>query len=134
LVKEIIMTESILTSTKKMLGLSENYDVFDQDIIICINSAFSTLHQLGIGPLPGFYIQDDHTEWPEYTLDDPRFNSVKAYVYLRVRLLFDPPQTSFHLAAMQEQAKELEWRLNVLRETLEQPHIADLPVIIDGNV
>jgi len=110
------MTESILESTKKALGLAEDYTVFDQDIIMHINSVFSTLQQLGIGPLSGFAITDNTSIWSQFIADDNRYNSVRTYVYLRVRLLFDPPTTSYLINAMQEQIKELEWRLSVTRE------------------
>lgn len=110
------MSESILTNTKKILGLAEDYTVFDTDIIIHINSVFSTLNQLGLGPEEGFMIEDATAVWDDFLSDDLRLNNVKTYVYLRVRVLFDPPTSSFGLAAMQEQIKELEWRLNVQRE------------------
>lgn len=111
------MTTSILTSTKKMVGLAEDDESFDLDIITHINSVFSTLNQLGIGPDAGFMIEDKTALWSEFTdMEDPRYNAVKSYVYLRVRLLFDPPQTSFGIEAQRQQVTELEWRLNVLRE------------------
>jgi hypothetical protein len=114
------MEASILTSTKQKLGLAEDYTVFDLDIIDYINSAFSTLTQLGVGPEAGFMIEDDAGVWSDFIpIDDPQYNSVKIYVYLRTRMLFDPPQTSYHIAAMNEQVKELEWRLNTHREETE---------------
>lgn len=110
------MSESILHSTKKILGLEADYLAFDMDIILLINSAFSTLHQLGVGPDEGFAIEDDTAEWGDFLEDDYRLNSVKSYVYLKVRVVFDPPTTSFVLSALQEQIKEHEWRLNVVVE------------------
>lgn len=110
------MSNSILQSTKKNLGLAENYTVFDEDVIMHINSVFSTLNQLGIGPLEGFAITDDTSVWEDF-LTDVRLNSVKSYVYLRVKLLFDPPTTSFVLEALKEQIKELEWRMHVYRDS-----------------
>lgn len=110
------MTESILTSTKKVLGLAADYTEFDSDIIMHINSVFATLHQLGIGPINGFAIEDTEATWDAFLLGDNRFNSVKTYVYLKVRLIFDPPTSSFAIAAMEKQISELEWRLNVARE------------------
>jgi hypothetical protein len=103
---------SILTSTKKILGLAETYTAFDTDVLIYINGVLSTLTQLGVGPLEGFMIEDATPTWETYLGDDPRLNAVKTYVYLRVRLLFDPPQSSFLLQALDEQIKEHEWRLN----------------------
>lgn len=110
------MNDSILTSTKKALGLAEDYEAFDPDIIMHINSVFSTLNQLGIGPTLGFMIEDKEALWDTFLGSDPRLNNIKTYVYLRVRMLFDPPQTGFHTQAMQDQIKELEWRINVQRE------------------
>ncbi len=110
------MNDSILTSTKKSLGLDEDYTAFDPDIIMHINSVLSTLNQLGIGPGLGFMIEDKEALWDTFLGSDPRLNNVKTYVYLRVRMLFDPPQTSYHTTAMQDQIKELEWRINVQRE------------------
>lgn len=112
------MTESILTSTKKILGLEESYEAFDTDVLIHINSVLAILTQMGIGPEAGFSIVDKSATWSDFLEDDIRLNSVKTYVYLRVRLLFDPPTTSFHLEALNEQVRELGWRLNVHREGL----------------
>jgi hypothetical protein len=112
------MEQSILKSTKKILGIAEDYTVFDLDIITHINSAFSTLTQLGVGPVEGFIIEDDSDLWTDF-IDvnvDFQWNSVKSYVFLRVRMLFDPPQTSYLISASERQIQELEWRLNVHRE------------------
>lgn len=109
-------TDSILDSTKKALGIGSDYDVFDADILMHINSVFSTLHQLGIGPDEGFQIEDDETTWDEFLQNDLPLNSVRSYMFLRVKLLFDPPGTSFAVQSMKEQVQELEWRLNVYRE------------------
>lgn len=108
--------DSILTSTKKILGIDETYTEFDVDILMHINSVFATLNQLGIGPSIGFAIMDDTPTWDAFLGTDPRLNSVKIYMYLRVRLLFDPPSTSYLITALNEQVRELEWRLNVYRE------------------
>jgi len=107
------MNDSILTSTKKMVGIEADYTAFDLDIINHINTVFTVLTQLGVGPSLGFMIEDDTSTWSEFIGTDPRLNSVKTYVYLRVRLLFDPPTTSYLINAMQEQINMLEWRLNV---------------------
>lgn len=127
------MEQSILNSTKKVLGIDPDYTVFDLDIITGINSVFATLTQLGIGPEQGFMIEDETAEWSEFlgaTLDN-NLNPVKTYVHLRVRLLFDPPTTSYHINAIQEQIKELEWRLNVYRETTAYPMQADGTVYVE---
>ena len=109
------MDTSILNSTKKILGLAEDYTVFDHDVITHINTAFSILTQLGIGPPNGFMIEDDSAEWDAF-VDDDQLNTVKSYVYLKTRQLFDPPQTSYLINAMERQIVELEWRMNVYRE------------------
>jgi hypothetical protein len=109
--------QSILTSTKKILGIAGDYTAFDLDILTYINSAFSTLNQLGIGPEAGFMIEDAAPTWDSFIGTDSRLNSVKNYVYLSVRLIFDPPATSFAIEALNQQKKELEWRLNVYRES-----------------
>lgn len=106
------MEQSILTSTKKILGIESDYTAFDLDIITHINSAFSTLSQLGLGPVGGFAIEDESAEWADFYSEDET-NSIKTYVYLKVRLLFDPPQTSYLIAALEKQIEEYEWRLNV---------------------
>ena len=110
------MTDSILDSTKKVLGLSSEYDVFDLDIINHINGIFSILNQIGVGPEAGFQIEDDQAIWSDFTNDDTMLNMVKPYMYLRVRLLFDMPGTSYLIAAFQKQVDEMEYRLNVYRE------------------
>lgn len=102
--------QSILTSTKKLLGIDEEYTAFDLDITLHINSVFSTLHQLGVGPDEGFMVEDKTTMWHSF-MTSAYLNSVKSYMFLRVRILFDPPTTSFAIDAMTNQSKELEWRL-----------------------
>jgi hypothetical protein len=108
-----VADDSILDSTKKLLGIAEDYDVFDIDIKIHINSVFSTLLQLGIGPTEGFMIEDDSETWAQYLEDKLYLNQVKSYMYLRVRNLFDPPTTSFAIEAFKAQISELEWRLSL---------------------
>ncbi len=104
--------DSILSSTKKMLGIEEDYDVFDLDIILHINSVFSTLYQFGVGPATGFFIEDKTKTWTDFLGSDSfDLNMVKSYMFLRVRLLFDLPTTSFAIEAMKEQVKEYEWRM-----------------------
>lgn len=110
------MSDSILTSIKKVLNLADDYTPFDQDVIMHINSVFSTLNQLGVGPDAGFMIEDKTPTWDTFLEGDPRLNHIKTYVYLRVRMLFDPPTTGYHVEAMEAQRKELEWRINTQRE------------------
>lgn len=111
------MEKSILKSIKKVLGLDADYTAFDPDVLMHTNATFSVLHQLGVGPPGGFFIEDDTSEWSEFLPEtDPMLNAAKTYVYLKVRLIFDPPSTSFALSAMEKQVEELGWRLNVHRE------------------
>lgn len=107
------MNESILASIKKLLGLTEEYEVFDNDVIIHINIVLSLLHQLGVGPDKGFRIQDETAKWSDYVGDDPRLEMVKEYVYLKVRLLFDPPTMSSVLESYKQVISELEHRIVV---------------------
>lgn len=110
------MEASILKSTKKILGLSETYTAFDQDVIMHINAAFSVLNELGIGPVTGFMIEDETAKWADFPVPMTQLNLVKSVISLRVRMLFDPPTLSFMITAMQDQIKEFEWRLNMRRE------------------
>lgn len=112
--------ESILTSIKKMLGIAEDYDHFDPDIIMHINTAFTILTQLGVGPSNGFRIEDETTTWNEYISQDSLlYDSIKSYIYLRVKVLFDPPSSGTLMDSINRQINELEWRLNVTAETQE---------------
>jgi hypothetical protein len=110
------MTESILNSTKKILGIDSSYTAFDEDILMHINSTFATLNQIGVGPVEGFMISNSTPVWNDILDSDLRLNSVKSYVYLRVRLLFDPPSTSYAMSAIQDQITELGWRISTYRE------------------
>lgn len=110
-------TDSILDGTKKLLGLPAEYDPFDQDVIVFINSAFSTLHSLGIGPREAFSITDKASTWPEFIGETKGLESVKEYVYLKVRTVFDPPSNSFTLDAFKQRIDELQFRLYVAAET-----------------
>ena len=117
------MTDRILESVKKVLGIAPEYLAFDQDIVIHINSAFSVLHQLGVGPDEPFMIEDETATWTEFLGTERGVNSVKSYVYLRVRLLFDPPATSFALGAMEKQIEELGWRISTYMEGVRHPYV-----------
>lgn len=110
------MEESILTSIKKLLNLSEEYTPFDTDIIMHINTVFNILNQLGIGP-EGFRIEDDLATWSSFLKDDVNeLESVKTYMYLKVKLMFDPPLNSSILESTKQLIAELEWRINVYIE------------------
>ena len=111
------MNDSILTSIKKLLGITEEYEHFDQDIIIHINSVFMILNQLGVGPSNGFSIIDKTAVWSDFISEGTNLESVKSYTYLKVRLLFDPPTTSAVMESMNRMISELEFRLNVSAES-----------------
>lgn len=107
--------ESILTSIKKLLGIEEEYTQFDPDIIMHINSVLMILTQLGVGPANGFIIEDDTATWIEFApeMTTAELHAVKTYVYMKVRLIFDPPLSSAVIESMAKQIAEFEWRLNV---------------------
>lgn len=111
------MENSILVSIKKLLGLSAEYTPFDPDVIMHINSVFSTLTQLGVGPKEGFSIVDETNTWDQFISDeDPRYNSIRSYIFLKVKLLFDPPTSTAVLQSYEKTASEYEWRLNATAE------------------
>lgn len=112
--------DSILTSIKKFLGITAEYTQFDTDLIIHINSVFSILTQLGVGPSTGFSIHDEYSVWTDFLPEDPRLEMVKTYIYLKVRLMFDPPDRSAVADAMKRQIDELEFRLNVAADQVSQ--------------
>lgn len=119
------MKDSILLSVKKMLGLTEEYDAFDLDIITHINSVFTILTQIGVGPSNGFMIEDKTAIWTNFIKDMSIYQLVKSYMVLKVRLLFDPPMSSAVLECYKTQANEYEWRLKTMAENQE--------VTEDGN-
>lgn len=106
------METSILTSIKKLLGVAEDYVEFDEDIMTHINSVFLNLTQLGVGPEEGFMIEDNTAEWGDFINDSVQLQAVKTYVYLKVKLLFDPPLSSSVTESINRMIAELEWRLN----------------------
>lgn len=109
--------ESILTSIKKILGITEEYTHFDQDIIMHINSVFMVLTQIGIGPSEGFFIEDDSATWNDFIQEDKTIEAVKSYMGLKVQLLFDPPLSSSVMESKKRLIDEFEWRLNVQAES-----------------
>jgi hypothetical protein len=140
------MEQSILKSTKKILGVSPDDDSFDLDIMTHINSAFSNLHDLGVGSPLGFVIEDDTANWDNLFEKPEEQKSmlayIRSYIYLRVRLLFDPPGTSFLLDSINKQIQELEWRISVKREEEKWIETSELEVdefegtvqgVIDGG-
>lgn len=112
--------ESILASVKKVLGIDEIHTAFDEDIILHINSVFAILQQMGVGPENGFSISDDSAIWTDYIQDVNQLNFVKSYIYLKVRLLFDPPVSSGAVESMNKLISELEWRLFVATDPIEE--------------
>lgn len=115
------MDQSILKSTKKILGLGPEYTPFDQDVATHINAAFSVLNQIGVGPIGGYFIDTEGTEtWADFPdVREDQIALIKTYVFLKVRLLFDPPSTSYLIDAAEKQLGEYEWRLNHSREYAE---------------
>lgn len=109
--------ESILTSIKKLLGIAEEYEHFDADIIMHINSVLSILTQLGVGPSEGFRIEDSSATWVDFVGDSINYESVKSYIHMQVKLLFDPPQSSAVIESMNRMINQFEWRLNVTAES-----------------
>ena len=105
--------ESILNSIKKFIGLSDAYTAFDPDLIILINSEFSTLHQVGVGTSSAFKIEDESSVWSDFSGDKDYIESVKELIGIRVKMIFDPPANSFVMEALKSKADELTWRLNV---------------------
>lgn len=108
---------SILRTVKRLVNVELDYDAFDEELFLHINSIFATLHQLGVGPKESaFYIENDQATWDQFISGKDNINSVKTYMGIKVRLLFDPPSTSFGIEAMKTQAQEFEWRLLVASE------------------
>lgn len=108
------MTDSILNTTKKLLGIAEENTEFDLDIILHINSVFTILTQLGVGPSKGFSILDSSAVWSDFIPEGEMMEAVKSYIACKVRILFDPPTSSTTMQALQNMCSEFEWRLNVL--------------------
>ena len=105
--------DSILTSIKKLLGIEEEYTQFDTDIIMHINTVFTILTQVGVGPTKGFSIKDKTAVWSDFTEGAIDLNSIQTYIFLKVKLLFDPPTSSAVIESMNRSISELEWRLFV---------------------
>lgn len=133
------MEQSILISTKKILGIGPDDASFDLDVLAFINSAFSTLHQVGIGPVDGFVVEDEEAKWTDFIQGFPEFipyvGLIQTCIYLQVRVLFDPPTTSYLIGAMEKQLEEHIGRLSTAREGAQWSNPAPTPVpdIIDGD-
>lgn len=109
------MEDSIFSTIKELLDVNQDDDAFDSVLLAYINAAFYSLRQLGVGPKSGFVLTKE-TPWSAFLEDESLISEVKLYIQLRVRLLFDPPQNSFLVTAIENQIKEVEWRLNVHAE------------------
>lgn len=103
-------SSTILSDIKEMIGIVPEYTAFDNQVLMCINTAFATLHQLGVGPDDGFEA-DNTTTWEEY-YTTKRLSFIKSYISMKVRVMFDPPTSSFALDAINKQIAEYEWRIN----------------------
>lgn len=106
------MEENILNSIKKLLGIPEDYTAFDQDIMMHINSVFMILSELGVGPSNGYSLKYGTEKWGDFISDDENLEGIKTYVYMKVKMIFDPPLNSAVLASMKELISEFEWRIN----------------------
>ncbi len=110
-----LATQSILDSVKKVIGMDPSYTAFDEDVIMHINSTFSKLYNLGVGPKSAaFEIEDKTATWEDFFQGKTNINMVKTYVCMSVRMIFDPPPTSFGIEAVQKEIEQMGWRLNVL--------------------
>ena len=127
-----MLTESVLQSTKKILGIPEGQDAFDEDVLTHINSAFSVLSQLGVLVEEGVNVPDDTFTWTDLDLPAAWIQAIRTYVFLKTQLLFDPPTTSFLLAARQKQVEEHEWRLSMMREYSIREEVVYVPDPYDG--
>lgn len=103
--------DSILRSVKKGVNIPDDYDAFDADILININSAFMTLNQLGVGPKDGYVVTGEDETWEDFIGKTKLLESVKLFTILSVRLAFDPPTSSYVTTSYENQIKELSWRI-----------------------
>ena len=110
--EEVIIVDSILTSVKKIIGISEDDSSFDSDIIMAINTVLMAVTQMGIGPATGYSIEDDSSTWDDFLDGNKNLEAVKTYVCLKVRLIFDPPQSSTMIEAIRQNIAECEWRIS----------------------
>lgn len=106
------MENSILKTIRKMIGGEQNGTAFDTDLLVCINTAFQYLHQIGVGPTDVFHIEGEEETWSDF-IDETKYEAAKTYVFIRTKLLFDPPTNSSLLSAYKEEMREAEWRLMV---------------------
>lgn len=128
------MEQSILLSTKKILGIGADDESFDLDILTFINTAFSTLNDVGVGVLGGLHIDGPDYEWDDFAadcgVDDTQVNDIRTYVFLRVRMLFDPPGTPYLINAFEKQLEEHVTRISIRRESVSWVD-PDPPLVIE---
>ena len=124
------MADSVFSSVKKVVGLLGDDGSFDEDILLHINSVVSTLRQLGLSIPSDFYVRDDVQTWRDLLGEFRDLDLVKSYMTMKVRLMFDPPSSSFGLKSMEEMVKEYEWRINVLTD---QPYSVPVPLSPEGS-
>ena len=114
------LQESILNTIKKMIGVEENYKQFDIDLIVHINTAFAALAQIGHNLKDGYFISDMNNIWSEYITDTRLLDPIKTYVYLKTKLVFDPPSSSMVIESMKQTLKELEFRIQISAESIDK--------------
>lgn len=117
------MNESILESIKKLVGIDSESEHFDPDLIIHINTVLMTLNQLGVGPDKTFHITGEEELWEDFVQNEEDLEGIKTFTYLKVRLLFDPPTSSFVLDSMRKLADEYEWRLMIIADTTKEEEV-----------
>jgi len=117
------MTDSILDSVKETLGIAADYDVFDQELMLHINSVVSNLTQLGVGPDSGFIVTGQNITWEDFMGNEPRLNMVKSYLSAKVKMLFDPPTVGFVISSMEKILQEYEWRIREVAEQIKREAI-----------
>lgn len=130
------ISNSILETIKKLIGIDKDYGVFDLDLITAINSSFMILNQLGVGPARPFSIRNSSATWSDFFQDDETFELAKTYIYLRTKLLFDPPTSGVLHEAVERQISEFEWRMKVQAEyngTTIQPESGDHTTLINRD-
>ena len=112
------MEESILITIKKMIGFDKDYDYFDTDLIVQINSCFSILGDLDLGPEEGFFITGEQQKWSEFIFTPSYLGMIKNYIFIKTKLVFDRPETAYAIQSLTKMAEELEWRLHMESERI----------------
>lgn len=129
-----IESPSILVSTKAALGITPEQHAFDSMVVMHINSVLSTLEQLGVGPAGGLMVTSEAQTWSDLIGADNRLNMAKSYMYMRVRMMYDPPDIGFVITAMKDEIKEMEWRLNVFVDNEVDTPLPEVHVIDGGEL